>query len=167
MVLANRLSTNPNTKVLLVERGPLADSWASRVPLFSSDFASDGSRTMKRMSECQEELGRPIELYNGSVLGGSSRINQMLYTRGLPAEYDAWRDNGSPGWGWEDMKPYFMKSERATYDCNPEFHGTNGSSIMLLLISTVAHFTLKGNGAIGRAPSILLGFTSEEHTCFE
>ncbi|THH13247.1 hypothetical protein EW146_g6943 [Bondarzewia mesenterica] len=125
-VLANRLSTDFKSRVLLVERGPLADSWASRVPLLSSDFASDGSRTFKCPSEYQPELGRNLELFGGSVLGGTSRINQMVYTRGSPAEYDAWRDAGRKGWGWEDMKPYFLKSERATYRCDPSVHGTNG-----------------------------------------
>ncbi|KAJ3843458.1 alcohol oxidase [Lentinula raphanica] len=125
-VLANRLSAQETNKVLLIERGPVADNWASRVPLLSSDFASDGSRTRRVLSTLQNNLGRPIELYTGSALGGTSRINQMLYGRGLPAEYDAWRDAGNPGWGWEDMKPYFLKSERALYSCDPSVHNTTG-----------------------------------------
>ncbi|KAH9848220.1 alcohol oxidase [Lenzites betulinus] len=115
-VLANRLSAAPTTRVLLVERGPVADTWASRVPLFSSDFASDGTRTVRRTMVPQTQLlpaGRMMEAYTGAVLGGTSRINQMLYTRGLPAEYDAWREAGMEGWGWEDLKGYFLKSERA------------------------------------------------------
>lgn len=128
-VLANRLSASPNTAVLLVERGPLADSWASRVPLLSSDFASNGSRTQKRQSDYQPELGRPIELIVGSALGGSSRINQMLYTRGLKKEYDIWEESGCPGWGWKDVGKCFMKSERAPdHDADPNVHGTNGVS---------------------------------------
>ncbi|KIK55980.1 hypothetical protein GYMLUDRAFT_174953 [Collybiopsis luxurians FD-317 M1] len=114
-VLANRLSAQGKYTVLLVERGPIANSWASRVPLLSSDFASDGLRTRKSLSTYQDNLGRPVELCTGSALGGTSRINQMIYSRGLPAEYDAWRDAGNPGWGWEDMKPYFLKSEHALY----------------------------------------------------
>ncbi|KAF9267685.1 alcohol oxidase [Marasmius fiardii PR-910] len=126
-VLANRLSQNPNNRVLLVERGPLADSWTSRVPLLSADFASDGTRACKVLSTPQVAIaGKSFSLYTGSALGGSSRINQMIYTRGLPAEYDAWRDAGNPGWGWEDMKPYFIKSEKALYDINPSEHGHAG-----------------------------------------
>ncbi|KIK55976.1 hypothetical protein GYMLUDRAFT_263894 [Collybiopsis luxurians FD-317 M1] len=124
-VLANRLSASGKNTVLLVERGPIADTWASRVPLLSSDFASDGSRTRKTLSTHQNSLGRPIELFTGSVLGGTSRINQMIYGRGLPAEYDAWRDAGNPGWGWEDIKPYFLKSERALYSFSAD-HSTKG-----------------------------------------
>ncbi|KAF5344216.1 hypothetical protein D9757_014412 [Collybiopsis confluens] len=124
-VMANRLSEQGKNTVLLVERGPVADSWASRVPLLSSDFASDGSRTRKISSLHQDNLGRSVELFTGSVLGGTSRINQMIYGRGLPAEYDAWRDSGNPGWGWEDMRAYFLKSERALYACD-ENHNNQG-----------------------------------------
>ncbi|KAF9467112.1 alcohol oxidase [Collybia nuda] len=126
-VLANRLSANPSTRVLVVERGPIADSWTSRVPLFSSDFASDGSRTYIRPSESQGKLAsKSFDLYSGRVLGGTSRINQMIYSRGLPAEYDAWRDAGRVGWGWEDMKPYFLKSERANYKGDASVHAQTG-----------------------------------------
>lgn len=125
-VLANRLSADPSNTVLLIERGPRADSWAARVPLFSSDFASDGSRTLKRPSEMQRELGRPIFLFSGGALGGTSRINQMLYTRGLPAEYDSWAEAGRKGWGWKDMEPCFVKSERALGMKNDGVHGTGG-----------------------------------------
>ncbi|KAH7918641.1 alcohol oxidase [Leucogyrophana mollusca] len=125
-VLANRLSADPTTTVLLIERGPLADSWASTVPLLSSDFASDGSHTSKTKSVFQHEIGRPIDLFTGRALGGSSRINQMLYLRGYPAQYDAWEKRGMEGWGWKDMKGYFLKSERATYKCDPQIHGSEG-----------------------------------------
>lgn len=125
-VLANRLSADPNNTVLLIERGPRADSWAARVPLFSSDFASDGSRTLKRPSEMQHELGRPILLFSGGALGGTSRINQMLYTRGLTAEYDSWAEDGRKGWGWKDMEQYFVRSERALGMKGDSVHGTGG-----------------------------------------
>ncbi|KAF9448446.1 GMC oxidoreductase [Macrolepiota fuliginosa MF-IS2] len=111
-VLANRLSVSCDKTVLLIERGPVADSWASRVPLLSSDFSSDGSRSQTRMSEYQPELGRPIELVHGSALGGSTRINQMLYTRGLKREYDMWAESGCEGWAWKDVEPFFKRSER-------------------------------------------------------
>ncbi|KXN89708.1 L-sorbose 1-dehydrogenase [Leucoagaricus sp. SymC.cos] len=98
-VLANRLSASADKTVLLIERGPIADDWASRVPLLSSDFSSDGSRSQKRSSEYQPAAGRKFEFVNGSALGGSSRINQMLYARGAKAEYDLWASIGCEGWG--------------------------------------------------------------------
>ncbi|KAI9059367.1 GMC oxidoreductase [Trametes sanguinea] len=115
-VLANRLSaprasgTSPAPRVLLVERGPVADAWVSRVPLFSSDFASDGKRTLRRPMRPQAALeGRDMQAFSGAVLGGTSRINQMLYTRGLPEEYERWKDalgeeEGKEQWGWEEMR---------------------------------------------------------------
>ncbi|KAI1787504.1 alcohol oxidase [Ganoderma leucocontextum] len=120
--IANRLSASPNTRVLLVERGPVADTWAARVPLFSCVFASDGSRTIKRTMVPQPELigatgvqgDRAVDAYTGAVLGGTSRINQMLYTRGLPDEYNRWEtEAGMKGWGWDQMKGYFLKSEKS------------------------------------------------------
>ena len=137
-VLANRLSQSPDITVLLVERGPLADSWASRVPLLSSDFASDGSRTQTRVSEYQPEIGRAINLCTGSVLGGSSRINQMIYLRGLEKEYDMWKEEtGCKGWGWDDVSTVFKKSERALGDGNEyvdqEVHGTTGMCLCTYL----------------------------------
>ena len=92
------------------------------MPLFSSDFASDGSRTIKRTMVPQRELigasgvqgDRVVEAYTGAVLGGTSRINQMLYTRGLPDEYNRWESEaGMKGWGWDQMRGYFLKSEKA------------------------------------------------------
>ncbi|KAH8108860.1 alcohol oxidase [Phellopilus nigrolimitatus] len=111
--LANRLSSDPSVSVLLVERGLAADTWASRVPLFSTDFASDGSRTYKRDSLPQKFVdGRTQQLYSGKVLGGTSRINSMLYTRGIAAEYNAWSAAGRKGWSYDDVLPLFKKGER-------------------------------------------------------
>ena len=135
-VLANRLSQSPDITVLLVERGPLADSWASRVPLLSSDFASDGSRSQTRVSEYQPEIGRSINLCTGSVLGGTTRINQMIYIRGLEKEYDMWKEEtGCKGWGWDDVSPLFKKSENALgggdANVDQEVHGTTGNFLSL------------------------------------
>lgn len=128
--LANRLSANPSVSVLLVERGPIADSWASRVPLFSTNFASDLSRTYKRSSTPQEHLGGHTQnLYSGKVLGGTSRINSMLYTRGAAAEYNAWSVSGRRGWSFDDVSHLFKAAERF-YDKNvgPE-RGRNGEDL--------------------------------------
>lgn len=97
------------------------------MPLFSSDFASDGTRTYIRPSEGQGKLAnKSYDLYSGRALGGTSRINQMIYSRGLPAEYDAWKAAGRVGWGWEDIKPYFLKSERANYSVDAGVHAQTG-----------------------------------------
>ncbi|CDO76903.1 GMC oxidoreductase [Trametes cinnabarina] len=133
-VLANRLSAprEASPRVLLVERGPVADTWLSRVPLFSSDFASDETRTLRRPMRPQAALeGRPMQAYTGAVLGGTSRINQMLYTRGLPEEYERWKetlgkdDDGRAEWGWEQMRRCFLKSEKADVEVEG-VHSTTG-----------------------------------------
>ncbi len=133
-VLANRLSASPENTVLLIERGPVADSWASRVPLLSSDFSSDGTRSQKRMSEYQPELGRSLELIHGSTLGGTSRINQMLYTRGSPSEYDEWAEGGCTGWAWKNVEPIFRKSERFLEERGgTAYHGHKGNTAFILV----------------------------------
>jgi len=164
-VLANRLSAISNTTVLLVERGPLADTWASRVPLLSSDFASDGSRTQLRTSEYQPKTGHTYELLNGSVLGGSSRINAMIYTRGLKGEYDMWKASGCPGWGWDEVKGCFLKSEKCLdARVDSDVHGTLGvwRPVFLMLFRLQSGF-YQVNG-VPRAPPVLPSpaFTSED-----
>ncbi|KAI5123485.1 hypothetical protein M0805_008855 [Coniferiporia weirii] len=112
--LANRLSVDPSVSVLLVERGLAANTWTSRVPLFSTDFASDGSRTYKRETLPQKAVGgRKQELFSGKVLGGTSRINSMLYTRGIAAEYNSWGAMGRKGWSFDDVLPLFKATERS------------------------------------------------------
>ena len=131
-VLANRLSQDGGTSVLLIERGGVQDSWISRIPLLSSSFASDGTRTRIWKSTPQTHAnGRVFELAGGKSLGGSSRINSMLYTRGVPAEYNSWAQDGRQGWGYDDLQPYFKKSE-TDLDQRPgsesDFHGVAGRS---------------------------------------
>lgn len=97
-VLASRLSEDSDAKVLLVERGVLADSWASRVPLISSNFAADNAPVYKWKTVPQEHAnGQEFQVVAGKALGGTSRINSMLYTRGAPAEWNSWRDMGRSG----------------------------------------------------------------------
>ena len=127
-VLANRLSEDPNTTVLVVERGSVLDGCASKVPLFSADFASDGSRTRKTESLPVPNLNnKQIMTYRGNVLGGTSRINQMLYVRGMPGEYNKWETDGLVGWSYESLKPLFKKSETAQdHSASLEDHGKDG-----------------------------------------
>ena len=56
--------------------------------------------------------GRSINYPRGKVLGGCSSINGMIYMRGQSRDYDLWRQLGAKGWGWEDIYPYFLKSEK-------------------------------------------------------
>ncbi|KAF9237123.1 alcohol oxidase [Melanogaster broomeanus] len=83
-VLANRLSANPENRVLLLERGHVGDSWLSRVPLFSANFAQGNPYSRHMQSTVQAVGDRPYDIYQGSGLGGTTRINHLLYTRGQP-----------------------------------------------------------------------------------
>ena len=96
----------------VVERGGVKNEFMSRVPLLSSHFASDGSRSHVVKSTPQKHLnGRQLDIVSGNSLGGASKINAMMYTRGLPAEYDLWESMGNVGWGYQDILPYFVKDE--------------------------------------------------------
>jgi choline dehydrogenase-like flavoprotein len=124
-VLANRLSEDPDVNVLLVEAGgsdtsPLIHMPVAWTALFRSDQDWDHSSVYE--PHCNN---RRIFLPRGKVLGGCSSINAMVYIRGNPLDYDEWRDLGCPGWGWEEMLPYFKRAEDNERG-QDEFHGVGG-----------------------------------------
>ncbi|KAH7884903.1 alcohol oxidase [Phlebopus sp. FC_14] len=128
-VLANRLSADPANKVLLIERGPAEDSWASRIPLFSANFAQGSPLARHLVTTNQSVVGRSLDIYQGNGLGGTTRINHMFYTRGPAGQYDAWERNGAKGWDSKNLLPYFIKSENAQYDVDTDMRGTKGEWI--------------------------------------
>ena len=69
--------------------------------------------------------GRSLYIPRGKTLGGSSSMNAMLYVRGRPLDYDLWEAGGATGWGWEDVLPYFLRSEDNARGAS-EFHGAGG-----------------------------------------
>lgn len=111
-VLANRLSAYGRHRVLLLEAGGSYRSPLISLPLGFA-FLLNNPRYDWRFSFGPEPGldGRRMSCARGRVLGGSSSINAMLYVRGLRSDFDAWRELGNPGWGWEDMEPYFRKLE--------------------------------------------------------
>ena len=124
-VLAARLSEDPDVSVLLVEAGPPDTKENVHVPAaFGSLFKTDVDWDFSTAPEegCN---GRMMYLPRGKVLGGSSSLNAMVYIRGNRADYDGWRDAGHPGWGYDDLLPYFKKSEDNERG-ESEYHGTGG-----------------------------------------
>ncbi|XP_041985070.1 glucose dehydrogenase [FAD, quinone]-like, partial [Aricia agestis] len=117
-VVASRLSENKNWKVLLIEAGPVEPKLAA-IPSLSSQFRGSvldwkySMRPKKRF--CQNRGHKGCEIVQGRVLGGTSTINDMVYTRGSPADYDEWALDGNEGWSFAQVLPYFKKSER-NYD---------------------------------------------------
>jgi choline dehydrogenase len=124
-VLAARLTEDPDVSVLLVEAGPPDTKENIHVPAaFGSLFKTDVDWDYATAPEdgCN---GRMMFLPRGKVLGGSSSLNAMIYIRGAHADYDAWRDAGNPGWGYDDLLPYFKRSEDNERG-ESRYHGTGG-----------------------------------------
>src|SRR5262245_4994821 len=125
-VLAARLSEDAANRVMVVEAGGRADSLFVQMPagngfLFGNPHFDWGYR-----SEPQEALeGRRIYYPRGKGLGGTSILNGMIYTRGNRRDYDGWRDDGLPGWGYADLLPYFKRSEGNARG-NGTHHGGSG-----------------------------------------
>jgi len=125
-VLANRLSKNPKNKVLLLEAGGKDNYIWIHIPV-GYLYCMGNPRTDWGFKTSQQKglNGRQINYPRGRVLGGCSSINGMIYMRGQANDYDAWRDMGNSGWGWDDVLPYFKKSEDY-YAGADDYHGTGG-----------------------------------------
>ena len=124
-VLANRLSEDPDVKVLLVEAGPPDTADFIHIPAaFSALFRTQ--HDWDHMTGWEPGANnRRIYLPRGRMLGGSSSLNAMIYIRGNPLDYDEWRDAGCAGWGWDDLLPYFLRAEDNERGAS-EFHGAGG-----------------------------------------
>ncbi len=134
-VLANRLSENPDTKVLLLEAG--GRDWHPFIHMPAGIARIAGNRRVNWdfATVPQPQLGgRVIWVPRGKVLGGSSSINAMCYIRGVAGDYDAWAAEGATGWHWDNVLPYFMKSE-GNQRGGDAFHGADGP----LTVSDLRH----------------------------
>ncbi len=124
-VLANRLSENPANRVLLVEAGGPDNKMEIHIP------AGYGKLHRSEVdwgfwTEPQENvLQRRIYLPRGKTLGGSSSTNAMAYVRGNKADYDDWARGGNEGWSYEEVLPYFKRSEN-NRDIQNDYHGSSG-----------------------------------------
>ncbi|KAI0633939.1 alcohol oxidase [Trametes polyzona] len=126
-VLASRLSEDPSVSVLVIEQGPVADTWASRVPLISGNPYRSGTVAATWWARPMPQVdGRSLQVMRGEALGGTSRINALLYTRGPPGDYNRWKELGCHGWGYSDLEPYFVKSEDTLSHPASQFRGKNG-----------------------------------------
>ena len=125
-VLANRLSADPKNKVLLIEAGgkdtypwihiPVGYFKTMHNPKVDWCFHTEKDETMNN---------RSIRYPRGKTLGGSSSINGLLWIRGQSNDYDNWRQQGNTGWGWDDVLPYFLKSENNELG-KSKFHNDRG-----------------------------------------
>ena len=125
-VLAARLSEDPQVRVALLEAGPADSSVLIHCPAGLALLAKNGQANWAFETVPQPGLnGRRGYQPRGKVLGGSSSVNAMIYARGHRADYDHWASQGNPGWGWEDVLPYFKRAEHNERGADA-FHGTGG-----------------------------------------
>ncbi len=126
-VLANRLSEDPATRVLLLEAGGSDRYHWVHIPV-GYLYCIDNPRTDWRFRTAPEKglNGRSLIYPRGRVLGGCSSINGMIYMRGQAADFDNWRQMGNPGWAWEEVLPYFLKSEDYYAGETPGLHAAGG-----------------------------------------
>ncbi|XP_071036353.1 glucose dehydrogenase [FAD, quinone] [Parasteatoda tepidariorum] len=144
-VVANRLSEDPHISVLLLEAGGIP-KLKSEVPILAAQLQMTRNdwkyHTTPQKYSCFGLVGNRMPWPRGKVLGGSSVLNYMLYIRGNKRDYDQWANYGAYGWSWNEVFPYFLKSED---NRNPEtaysgYHGIGGH----LTVSTPPHVTPLG-----------------------
>ncbi len=125
-VLAKRLSEDPKVQVCLLEAGP--DDWhpTIHIPLGMLWLMRSHRLNWQFNTEAESELGgRRLFWPRGRMLGGSSGMNAMLYTRGHRSDYDHWAELGNRGWGHDDLLPWFRKSQKQSRGAST-FHGAQG-----------------------------------------
>ena len=130
-MLANRLSANPEHRVLLLEAGGEGGHFWLRLPVGYFRTIYDPRFSWQFPLEPQPETdNRAIVWPRGRVLGGSSAINGLIYIRGQHADFDDWAALGARGWSYRDVLPFFKRSER--YDGGAtEYHGGRRRALRL------------------------------------
>lgn len=126
-VLANRLTEDDATQVMLLEAGPRDRSFWIHLPIGYGRTMWNARLNWKFYTEPEPHMeGRRIYWPRGRTLGGSSSINGLIVIRGQPEDYDQWAALGNPGWGWHDVLPYFRKLETNTRFADDQLHGAHG-----------------------------------------
>jgi choline dehydrogenase len=127
-VLANRLSADPDMKVLLLEAGGRDDYLWIHIPV-GYLYCMGNPRTDWGFKTAPEPglNGRSLAYPRGRVLGGCSAINGMIYMRGQARDFDGWRQAGLSGWGWDDVLPLFRRAEDH-YELSDDLHGQGGET---------------------------------------
>ena len=130
-VLASRLSEDPDRTVCLIEAGPDFPWEEELTPLFvvsgGQNWLPAGITEMD-WGYWNETLpnGHRVRLARGKLVGGSSMVNGCVAVRGAPFDYDRWESFGNPGWGWEDVLPYFIRLENDLDHGHQPYHGDAG-----------------------------------------
>jgi choline dehydrogenase len=148
--LASRLTEQPDINVLLIEAGLPDRKREIHIPAAFSKLFQSGV-DWNFLTEPQGQLnGRRLYWPRGKMLGGSSSMNAMVYMRGARADYDAWRDLGNAGWGFDDVLPLFKAAENQERGASAE-HGIGGPLNVadLRLVNPLTEVFLKACEAAG------------------
>ena len=125
--LANRLTEDPATRVILIEAGGCDWNPLTHIPVGYMKLLDHRRLTWGFKAEADPGTnGRAIAYPRGRVLGGSSSTNGLIYIRSQPEDYDHWAQLGNRGWGWDDVLPFFKRAERWTGE-KADIHGTEGN----------------------------------------
>ena len=126
-VLANRLTEDPKVSVCLLEAGPRDKSPLIHIPAGFIRMLFHPKYNYMFMGPPEANLkNRPTFVPRGKTLGGSSSINGMIYIRGHRRDFDEWAELGNTGWGYDDLLPYFRKSENNENYTDDKAHGVGG-----------------------------------------
>ncbi|VEN48812.1 unnamed protein product, partial [Callosobruchus maculatus] len=130
-VVANRLTENPKWSVLLVEAGE-EENFFTDVPLIAAlqsvTAYNWNYHAQKLKTACLGLNYGRCSITRGKAIGGTSVLNFLIYTRGNRQDYDSWAAMGNEGWSYDEVLPYFIKSENCTLcrQIDEEYHGKNG-----------------------------------------
>ncbi|KAI3420307.1 hypothetical protein GPALN_003618 [Globodera pallida] len=130
-VMANRLTENPNNRVLLVEAGPQDHWWNWKIHMPAAlmyNLRNDDYNWMYFTTPQKNMNGRVLYWPRGRVWGGSSSLNAMVYIRGHPMDYDRWEQEGATGWAYKNCLPYFKKAQTHELATGPDdpYRGHDG-----------------------------------------
>jgi choline dehydrogenase len=138
-VLADRLSAGGRHRLLILEAGGSDSRFWIRTPIGYGRTFADATVNWKYQTAGSPGLnGRTMYWPRGRVLGGSSSINALVYCRGMPADFADWRAMGHRGWGWDDVRPYFEKSERRV---DPAGHASSDGPLDVKDVTPFLHST--------------------------
>ena len=154
-VLANRLSENGKYTVLLLEAGGSDRSIWIQMPIgYGRTFFDKHINWMYDTEPVESLGGRRSSWPRGKVVGGSGSINAMVYVRGQPHDFDDWQALGNPGWGWQDVLPWFKKSE--DFDRYSAHHGRGGPQHVTDItphVHPICHSFIESAEALGFQPT--------------